>query len=182
MDLVLFGHVHNYERTCAIYQDRCKGVPRKGKNGIDTYYNSNYTAPVHVIVGTAGFSLDKFPSNVSLLYSLLFFFCSLYFYCLGKWEKYVLRIWVYFFSIRWKAGVWQGFLNTDLRVWTRREITYNSRLVLIFGILDWLISCFVMKPNWYNMNSYKIHSWYQTQKQCWCWIDLNWPPPAWYRF
>ncbi|XP_078182852.1 nucleotide pyrophosphatase/phosphodiesterase-like isoform X2 [Carex rostrata] len=64
VDLVLFGHVHNYERTCAIYQYQCKGVPRKGKNGIDTYYNSNYTAPVHVIVGMAGFSLDSFPSNV----------------------------------------------------------------------------------------------------------------------
>ncbi|KAF3330730.1 putative inactive purple acid phosphatase 27 [Carex littledalei] len=64
VDLVLFGHVHNYERTCAIYQYQCKGVPRKGKSGIDTYYNSNYTAPVHVIVGMAGFSLDSFPSNV----------------------------------------------------------------------------------------------------------------------
>ncbi|KAJ4796151.1 Purple acid phosphatase [Rhynchospora pubera] len=64
VDLVLFGHVHNYERTCAIYQDQCKSVPRKGKGGIDTYNNSNYTAPVHVIVGMAGFSLDKFPSNV----------------------------------------------------------------------------------------------------------------------
>ncbi|XP_078156852.1 putative inactive purple acid phosphatase 27 [Carex rostrata] len=65
VDLVLFGHVHNYERTCTIYQDECKDMPRKDNIGIDTYYNSNYTAPIHVIVGMAGFSLDSFPINVN---------------------------------------------------------------------------------------------------------------------
>jgi acid phosphatase type 7 len=74
---VFFGHVHNYERTCALYQDQCKGVPKKGQNGIDTYNNSKYTAPVHVVVGMAGFSLDKFPSTVSLsLRSFVFLFTS----------------------------------------------------------------------------------------------------------
>lgn len=41
-------------------------MPTKDKNGIDTYDNSNYTAPVQAVVGMAGFSLDKFPDDVSL--------------------------------------------------------------------------------------------------------------------
>lgn len=64
VDLAFFGHVHNYERTCAIYQKKCKGMPTKGQDGIDTYDNTNYTAPVHAIIGMAGFSLDKFPEKV----------------------------------------------------------------------------------------------------------------------
>jgi hypothetical protein len=64
VDLVFFGHVHNYERTCAVYQENCNGMPVKDANGIDVYDNSNYTAPVHAIVGAGGFSLDNFPNNV----------------------------------------------------------------------------------------------------------------------
>ncbi|CAL4973588.1 unnamed protein product [Urochloa decumbens] len=64
VDLVFFGHVHNYERTCAVYKNNCKGMPKKDASGIDTYDNSNYTAPVHAIVGAGGFNLDKFPKIV----------------------------------------------------------------------------------------------------------------------
>lgn len=60
VDLALFGHVHNYERTCAVYDKKCKGMPKKDANGVDTYDNSNYTAPVHAIIGMAGFQLDNF--------------------------------------------------------------------------------------------------------------------------
>jgi hypothetical protein len=60
VDLVFFGHVHNYERTCAVYQGDCRGKPKKDANGIDTYDNNNYTAPVHAVVGAAGFKLDGF--------------------------------------------------------------------------------------------------------------------------
>ncbi|XP_034593416.1 probable inactive purple acid phosphatase 27 isoform X2 [Setaria viridis] len=63
VDLVFFGHVHNYERTCAVYQENCNGMPMKDANGVDVYDNSNYTAPVHAIVGAGGFSLDNFPNN-----------------------------------------------------------------------------------------------------------------------
>lgn len=67
MDLVLFGHVHNYERTCAVYQNDCKAVPTKDEDGIDTYENANYTAPIHAVIGMAGFQLDNFSDNVSKL-------------------------------------------------------------------------------------------------------------------
>ncbi|PSS26490.1 Inactive purple acid phosphatase 27 precursor [Actinidia chinensis var. chinensis] len=63
VDLALFGHVHNYERTCAVYQSQCKAIPKKDQNGIDTYDNTNYSAPVHAVIGMAGFSLDTFPSS-----------------------------------------------------------------------------------------------------------------------
>ncbi|XP_009765790.1 probable inactive purple acid phosphatase 27 [Nicotiana sylvestris] len=63
VDLALWGHVHNYERSCAVYQKECKALPTKGAGGIDTYDNTNYTAPVHAVIGMAGFSLDKFPSD-----------------------------------------------------------------------------------------------------------------------
>ncbi|KAK4253781.1 hypothetical protein QN277_010413 [Acacia crassicarpa] len=63
VDLVLFGHVHNYERTCSIYQSTCKAMPTKDANGIDTYDNKNYSAPVQAVIGMAGFTLDNFPNN-----------------------------------------------------------------------------------------------------------------------
>ncbi|XP_028760592.1 probable inactive purple acid phosphatase 27, partial [Neltuma alba] len=64
VDLVLFGHVHNYERTCSIYQSTCRAMPTKDAKGIDTYDNKNYSAPVHAVIGMAGFTLDKFPRIV----------------------------------------------------------------------------------------------------------------------
>ncbi|XP_062223822.1 probable inactive purple acid phosphatase 27 [Phragmites australis] len=64
VDLVFFGHVHNYERTCAVYQGKCTGMPKKDASGIDTYDNTKYTAPIHAIVGAGGFNLDNFPENV----------------------------------------------------------------------------------------------------------------------
>ncbi|WVZ68518.1 hypothetical protein U9M48_017450 [Paspalum notatum var. saurae] len=70
VDLVFFGHVHNYERTCAVYKSICKSMPKKDASGIDTYDNSKYTAPVHAIVGAGGFSLDKFPKIVWNKWSL----------------------------------------------------------------------------------------------------------------
>ncbi|KAL3719137.1 hypothetical protein ACJRO7_004137 [Eucalyptus globulus] len=64
-DLVLFGHVPNYERTCSVYQNQCKAVPKKDQSGVDS-------APVQVVIGMAGFGLDDFldeirPSDWSLI-------------------------------------------------------------------------------------------------------------------
>ncbi|XP_043692991.1 probable inactive purple acid phosphatase 27 [Telopea speciosissima] len=65
VDLALWGHVHNYERTCAVYQNNCKAMPTKDANGTDTFDNTNYSAPVHAVIGMAGFTLDQFPSNAT---------------------------------------------------------------------------------------------------------------------
>ncbi|GAB2212653.1 hypothetical protein Droror1_Dr00020632 [Drosera rotundifolia] len=64
VDLALFGHVHNYERSCAMYQGKCKAIPVKGADGVDTYDQTNYTAPVQAVIGMAGFTLDNFSSSV----------------------------------------------------------------------------------------------------------------------
>ncbi|KAK4746965.1 hypothetical protein SAY87_026002 [Trapa incisa] len=64
VDLVLFGHVHNYERTCSIYQNKCTAFPVKGQDAIDVYDHRNYSAPVQAVIGMAGFTLDKFPDDV----------------------------------------------------------------------------------------------------------------------
>lgn len=76
MDLVLVGHVHNYERTCAVFANKCKALPTKDANGTDIYNNAIYSAPVHVVIGMAGFKLDEFPPTVR---THLFHFISPYF-------------------------------------------------------------------------------------------------------
>ncbi|CAA0831306.1 Probable inactive purple acid phosphatase 27 [Striga hermonthica] len=70
VDLVLFGHIYNYERTCAVYQKMCLSMPTKEGNGIDTYDNTNYTAPVHAIIGMAGFTIEEFPTDRNNNWSL----------------------------------------------------------------------------------------------------------------
>ncbi|KAJ4711572.1 Purple acid phosphatase [Melia azedarach] len=65
VDVVLFGHVHNYERSCSVYNQKCLGMPRKDSDGIDTYDHSNYTAPVQAVIGMGGFTLDKFPDDIN---------------------------------------------------------------------------------------------------------------------
>lgn len=84
--MAFFGHVHNYERTCAVYQEECKAMPTMDENGISTYDNSNYSAPVHAVMGMAGFTLDKFKTeDVSRSPSLLPNYVYMYaFVCSSK--------------------------------------------------------------------------------------------------
>ncbi|KAJ7571271.1 hypothetical protein O6H91_01G157300 [Diphasiastrum complanatum] len=63
VDLALWGHVHNYERTCAVFQGVCKMMPAKGADGTDIYDSSSYSAPVHAVVGMSGFHLDAFAPS-----------------------------------------------------------------------------------------------------------------------
>ncbi len=64
VDLAVWGHVHNYERTCAVYKSKCLAFP-SNINGVDTYNNTDYKAPVHAVIGMAGFTLDSFSTAVS---------------------------------------------------------------------------------------------------------------------
>ena len=53
-------------------------MPKKDEDGVDTYDNSNYTAPVQAVIGMAGFSLDKFPDNVvSIKYIYIYIYMSM---------------------------------------------------------------------------------------------------------
>lgn len=98
VDLVLFGHVHNYERTCSIYQNECIAMPTKDQNGVDTYDNRNYTAPVHAIIGMAGFTLDNFSNDVILIFYLL-------------QENYL--IYIYSYIQAWSSGLCLWFLTNQ---------------------------------------------------------------------
>ncbi|XP_065873085.1 probable inactive purple acid phosphatase 27 [Euphorbia lathyris] len=55
VDIAYFGHVHNYERTCPVYQNRCT---REEKNG----YSGPLGGTIHVVVGGGGSHLSKFSS------------------------------------------------------------------------------------------------------------------------
>ncbi|CAN0896412.1 Probable inactive purple acid phosphatase 27 [Linum grandiflorum] len=53
VDIAMFGHVHNYERTCPVYENICT---REEKN----YYKGALNGTIHVVVGGAGASLSMF--------------------------------------------------------------------------------------------------------------------------
>ncbi|KAH6766104.1 hypothetical protein C2S52_017087 [Perilla frutescens var. hirtella] len=55
--------VDSVEPLLLASKEKCKGMPKKDGNGVDTYDNSNYTAPVHAIIGMAGFKLDDFTQD-----------------------------------------------------------------------------------------------------------------------
>ncbi|KAJ8774603.1 hypothetical protein K2173_017049 [Erythroxylum novogranatense] len=55
VDIAMFGHVHNYERTCPIYQNTCTSKERH-------YYTGALNGTIHVVAGGAGASLSEFTS------------------------------------------------------------------------------------------------------------------------
>uniref|UniRef100_A0A0A9ENA2 Purple acid phosphatase n=1 Tax=Arundo donax TaxID=35708 RepID=A0A0A9ENA2_ARUDO len=57
VDLAVFGHIHSYERTCPIYQNRCV---QDGSN----HYSGRFNATTHVVVGGGGASLSPFRTTV----------------------------------------------------------------------------------------------------------------------
>ncbi|GMY15114.1 probable inactive purple acid phosphatase 27 [Fagus crenata] len=62
VDLGFYGHVHNYERSCPIYQNRCVN-PEK------SHYSGSLNGTIHVVVGGGGSHLSTFsqaPPNWSL--------------------------------------------------------------------------------------------------------------------
>ncbi|KAJ4781252.1 Purple acid phosphatase [Rhynchospora pubera] len=63
VDLAFFGHVHNYERTCPVYQSQCL---QDGSN----FYTGQFTATTHVVVGGAGATLTSFIPNDPVQWSV----------------------------------------------------------------------------------------------------------------
>ncbi|XP_051115042.1 probable inactive purple acid phosphatase 27 [Andrographis paniculata] len=62
VDIALYGHVHNYERTCPVYQNKCVN-PEKH------HYSGTVNGTIHVVVGGAGAHLSEF-SKVNTSWSL----------------------------------------------------------------------------------------------------------------
>ncbi|KAI8543978.1 hypothetical protein RHMOL_Rhmol08G0259300 [Rhododendron molle] len=62
VDIAFYGHVHNYERTCPIYQNICVNKEK-------THYSGTVKGTIHVVVGGAGRVLSHF-AEVPPLWSL----------------------------------------------------------------------------------------------------------------
>ncbi|KAM3382188.1 hypothetical protein P3S68_007761 [Capsicum galapagoense] len=59
VDITFYGHVHNYERTCPIYQNQCVNSER-------SHYSGIVNGTIHVVVGGGGIHLLEFtPINTS---------------------------------------------------------------------------------------------------------------------
>ncbi|KAF4361617.1 hypothetical protein F8388_007633 [Cannabis sativa] len=56
VDIAFYGHVHNYERTCPIYQNQCV------KTGT-SHYSGVVNGTIHVVVGGAGSHLSEFSQK-----------------------------------------------------------------------------------------------------------------------
>ncbi|CDP00432.1 unnamed protein product [Coffea canephora] len=55
VDIAIFGHVHNYERTCPVYENVCTSNEKH-------YYHGALKGTIHVVAGGAGASLAEFAA------------------------------------------------------------------------------------------------------------------------
>lgn len=57
VDIAFYGHVHNYERTCPIYQNQCVNKEK-------SHYSGVVNGTIHVVVGGGGSHLSNFTTSV----------------------------------------------------------------------------------------------------------------------
>ncbi|XP_015882148.3 probable inactive purple acid phosphatase 27 [Ziziphus jujuba] len=62
VDIAFYGHVHNYERTCPIYQNQCVNTEK-------SHYSGIVNGTIHVVVGGGGSHLSTF-SQVTPVWSI----------------------------------------------------------------------------------------------------------------
>ncbi|KAI6676898.1 hypothetical protein NL676_037694 [Syzygium grande] len=55
VDIAIYGHVHNYERTCPIYQSTCTSEEKN-------HYEGTLNGTIHVVAGGGGANLSEFTS------------------------------------------------------------------------------------------------------------------------
>lgn len=55
VDIAVYGHVHNYERTCPIYQNICTNQEKN-------YYKGTLNGTIHVVAGGGGAGLAEFTT------------------------------------------------------------------------------------------------------------------------
>ncbi|KAJ4712574.1 Purple acid phosphatase [Melia azedarach] len=53
VDIAFYGHVHNYERTCPIYQSQCVSTEK-------SHYSGTVNGTIHIVVGGGGSHLSNF--------------------------------------------------------------------------------------------------------------------------
>ncbi|CAM0952208.1 unnamed protein product [Alopecurus aequalis] len=59
VDLAIYGHVHNYERTCPVYENTCTV---KGKDA-QSSYSGALGGTIHVVAGTGGAKLRSYAGG-----------------------------------------------------------------------------------------------------------------------
>lgn len=64
VDIAFWGHVHNYERTCPVYQNQC--VKSKEET---THYSGVVNGTIHVVAGGGGAHLNEF-SPIKTIWSI----------------------------------------------------------------------------------------------------------------
>ncbi|KAB1217429.1 putative inactive purple acid phosphatase 27 [Morella rubra] len=57
VDIAFYGHVHNYERTCPIYENQCV-------NSAKSHYSGTTNGTIHVVVGGGGSHLSTFTTAI----------------------------------------------------------------------------------------------------------------------
>ncbi|KAL2938460.1 putative inactive purple acid phosphatase 27 [Bienertia sinuspersici] len=62
VDMAFYGHVHNYERSCPIYQNQCVTSEK-------SYYSGTVNGTIHVVAGGGGSHLSEF-SQLNTKWSL----------------------------------------------------------------------------------------------------------------
>ncbi|KAF8021212.1 hypothetical protein BT93_G1598 [Corymbia citriodora subsp. variegata] len=55
VDIAIYGHVHNYERTCPIYQNICTNEEKN-------YYKGALNGTIHIVAGGGGADLNQFTT------------------------------------------------------------------------------------------------------------------------
>lgn len=56
VDMMFWGHYHNYQRSCLVAAGSCVGYP--DSNNIYYADHGQYIAPLHVVIGSAGHRLS----------------------------------------------------------------------------------------------------------------------------
>ncbi|XP_057837690.2 nucleotide pyrophosphatase/phosphodiesterase isoform X1 [Cryptomeria japonica] len=55
VDIAFFGHVHNYERSCPVYENYCVSEEK-------THYSGTFNATIHVVAGGGGSHLSDYTT------------------------------------------------------------------------------------------------------------------------
>lgn len=53
VDLAFYGHVHNYERSCPVYENQCVSTEKD-------HYSGTFNATIHIVAGGGGCDLEPF--------------------------------------------------------------------------------------------------------------------------
>ncbi|KAK3133777.1 hypothetical protein QOZ80_6AG0540880 [Eleusine coracana subsp. coracana] len=66
VDLAIYGHAHNYERTCPVYENTCMDGGKKkqgGNSSSSSSYSGTASGTIHIVAGTGGAKLRSYAAG-----------------------------------------------------------------------------------------------------------------------